>query len=148
MASESRSNHNNRGGTGVHLRVARLAKAQHGPVRRDQLVELKLSTRQIDYAIEVRRFRIIYPTVYAIGQSELSSLGERSPAVLAAEPDAFLADRSAGLVRGLIKRYDGPIEIVVERHHPPELKGVTARTTSTLAAFERGSYLGIPTTSM
>jgi hypothetical protein len=104
-----------------------------------------MSESQVEYAVSCRRFEVIHQAVYALGP--LSSLGEVAAAVLAAEPDAFAAHRTGGRLRGVIDRYDGPIELVVDRHHPPQLKGVNARTAA-LGPYDRGSVLGIPTVAL
>jgi hypothetical protein len=95
-------------GTHVHLRVAHLAKRQHGPFRRDQAVALGLSEEAIDKRVLRDQYDVVHPAVYKFAGVELSRLGEASAAVLAAEPDAFISQRSAARFRGADDRYDGP----------------------------------------
>jgi hypothetical protein len=134
---------NNRRRNSVHRCVAQLAKRQHGPFRRDQLPPLGMSLTQAEYAVKCGRFEVVHPSVYKFAGVDLSRLGEASAAVLAAEPDAFVAFRTAARFRGADDRYEGPIEIAVKRHPPPDLKGVEVHEAR-LLPYETGSFRGVP----
>jgi hypothetical protein len=123
--------------------VAHLAKRQHGPFRRDQLVALGLREKAIDQRVARDQYDVVHPGVYKLAGVDLSRLGEASAAVLAAEPDAFVGHRTGARFRGADDRYDGPIEISVVRHPAPDLKGVEVHEAR-LLPYERGSYRGIP----
>jgi hypothetical protein len=106
-----------------------------------------MSEKQIQYAVDIRRFHAVYPDVYVLGNRELSELGSLSAAVLACGEGAALGVRSAGTVRGMVKGYRGDVEVLVPRHNPPKLTGIRARTAM-LRPYDVGSYRGIPTTSV
>jgi hypothetical protein len=110
---DSRFDFDNQRQNGIHLRLAHLAKQQHGPFRRDQAIALGMSESQVDYAVW----------------------------------DSFASHRTGGRLRGVVDRYDGLIELVVDRHHPPKLDGVEARTAA-LGTDDRGSVRGIPTVAL
>jgi hypothetical protein len=121
--------------------------AQHGPIHRDQLIDLGMTRNQVEYAVTTKRFHIVYPEVYVAGNRKLSELGSLSAAVLACGEGAALGVRSAGQVRGIVKGYRGPIEILVPRPDRPKLKGIGART-ATFGPYDVGSCHGIPTTTI
>ena len=131
----------------LQLRLAHLITRQHGPFRRDQLPDIGMSEEQIEYAVEIRQFHAVYPEVYVLGNRELSELGSLSAAVLACGEGAVLGRRSAGKVRGCVKRYDGPIEVLVPRANAPKFDGIDAHKV-TFGPFEVGSCHNIPTTSL
>jgi hypothetical protein len=147
MGRESLFHPDNSGGIRVHRQVARLATSQHGPAGRLQLLELGLSGKQIDYAVESGRYFVLYPGVYAIGHRDVSALGSFSAAVLACGHGAVLSHRSAGQLHGIVTRYGGPIEVLVARHNPPRLGGIRART-ATFGPYETGRRKNIPVTSL
>src|SRR5690349_6966051 len=128
---------------GVHLRVAHLAKRQHGPFRRDQLVDLGLEADAIDKRIARKQYEVVQPGVYKLAGVDLTRLGEASAAVLAAEPDAFISRRTAARFRGANDRYDGPIEIAIKRHSSLRLDGVEIHEAR-LLPYETGTYRGVP----
>jgi hypothetical protein len=130
-------------GTHVHLRVAHLAKRQHGVFRRDQAIALGLSGEAIDKRVNRGHYDVVHPGVYKFAGVDLSRLGEGMAAVLAAEPEAFVAGRTAARFRGVDDRYDGPIEIAVKRPWRPDLKGVEAHTAR-LLPYETGTHRGVP----
>jgi hypothetical protein len=142
MTELSTAGHNVRSAS-VHLRVAHLAKRQHGPFRRDQVVALGLAEDAIDKRIARKQYDVVHQRVYKLAGVDLSRLGEASAAVLAAEPDAFISHRTAARFRGANDRYDGPIEVSVTRHPPPQLEGVEVHEAR-LLSWERGSYRGVP----
>ena len=127
-----------RGRKRTQLRMADLMSRQHGPASRDQLVDVGMSEKQIDYEVECSRLHVVYDGVYIAGNRKLSELGSLSAAVLASGDGAALGLRSGGQLRGIIKGYRGDIEILVPRHNPPRLEGIDART-ATFGPYEVGS---------
>jgi hypothetical protein len=123
--------------------VAHLAKRQHGVFRRDQAIALGLSGEAIDKRVNRGHYDVVHPGVYKFAGVDLSRLGEGMAAVLAAEPEAFVAGRTAARFRGVDDRYDGPIEIAVKRPWRPDLKGVEAHTAR-LLPYETGTHRGVP----
>lgn len=106
-----------------------------------------MSEDQIEYAIKVRRFHPVYPEVYVLGNRDLSELGSLSAVVLACGEGAALGRRSAGKMRGTVKRYRGPIEVLVPRDNAPKIDGIDA-SKATFGLYEVGTVHGIATTTL
>ena len=80
----------------IDVLIARLASAQHGIVRLDQLRALGLDPRAVSKRVKHGRLHRVYRAVYAVGHAALSRDGEWLAAVLASGHGAALGARSVG----------------------------------------------------
>src|SRR5213083_1966840 len=83
------------------VRIAELARRQHGVVARWQLAELGLSSDAISHRIASGRLHRLHPGVYAVGHRAFPPEGGWMAAVLAAGEGAVLSHASAGALWGL-----------------------------------------------
>ena len=79
----------------VERAIGRLATKQNGVVRRDQLLRLGLTRREIDGRLRDGRLTIIHRGVYAVGHSALSFLGTCTAALLAVGKGSALSHLTA-----------------------------------------------------
>lgn len=130
--------------------LARFAGGQHGVVSIRQLEQrLAFSHQAVERAVAAGRLHRIYRGVYAVGHTELSSLGECLAAVLAVGPGALLSYYSAGWLWGLRRGSPLPFEVTsfVPRHHPAP-KGLVRHRARNLIDEDRAIIDGIPVTSV
>jgi hypothetical protein len=85
---------------------------------RDQLLELELSTREVDYRLDVGRLHVVHRKVYSLGPVE-SKHGRWMAAVLAGGPDAVLSHRSALELWGIVEGWSLPHHVTLPRAPRP-----------------------------
>ncbi len=83
--------------------------------------------------------------VYGIGHLPSSLLARATAAVLACGPGTAISHRTAGLLRKMIKRWDGPVEVIARGNH--RLEGVIVHRSCTLAHRDVRRLHGIPVTT-
>lgn len=125
-----------------------IAKRQYGLIRRLQALRSGLSPDQIDYRIEVGRWIIVHPEVYAIGGTPSSWHQEVLAACFWAR-DGLASHRSAATLWGLTG-FDSalPIDITSTRCHLPSRSGLRVHHTNRLLAKDRVERHAIPVTSI
>jgi very-short-patch-repair endonuclease len=80
------------------LRVAALARRQHGVIRRNQLAALGLGDRAIDNRLRAGHLHRVYQGVYAVGHTNLTREAHFLSAVFAYGSQAVLSHRSAAVL--------------------------------------------------
>src|SRR4051794_35211666 len=100
-------------GNPVDLRIADLARDQHGVVSRRNLYEIGLTRDAIRHRLAGGRLHRLYWGVYAVGHTVLTREGHWIAAVLAAGPGAVLSHRSAAALWGI--RPSGAIDVTLTR---------------------------------
>jgi len=119
---------------------------QHGAVAGRQLLELGLSSRQIERRISTGRLHPVWRGVYAVGRPQLGRLGRWKAATLACGPEAVLSHGSAGALWGFGEESRGSIEVSVpataRRNHP----GIRVHRRPVLLPGELTVHEGIPVT--
>jgi very-short-patch-repair endonuclease len=93
--------------------VARIAARQHGVVSARQLLAVGLGRSTISKWAAKGRLHRIHRGVYAVGHAGLSIEGRWMGAVLACGDGAVLSHRSAAALWGLLRPFDGPVEVSV-----------------------------------
>jgi very-short-patch-repair endonuclease len=126
--------------------VLALAARQHGVVTRQQLLELGLSSRAIEYRVRRGRLHRVHRGVYAVGRPQLTRLGALAAAVLGCGPGAALSGEAAAEVYGIRRGRPGPIEVTVRRSAKAR-SGLTIRRRA-LPAAERTVHRVIPVTTV
>ena len=97
----------------IEVKIAQIARGQHGNVTRPQLLALGLASSSIAWRLSRGRLFRLYPGVYAVGRPPTTPLERASAAVLACGERAALSHGSALTLHGFWKRWDTPFEIVV-----------------------------------
>jgi very-short-patch-repair endonuclease len=125
--------------------IAALAWRQYGVVTRAQLLDLGLSSKEIDYRVAVGRLRVIHQGIYAVGHDRLAPEGRWLAAVFAGGDDAVLSHRSAARLWGLLA-YDGKIEVTTpkNRRRRPGVRFIR----SSVESFDRAIHRSIPVTTV
>jgi len=124
-----------------------LARAQHGVVAREQLMERGLTAKAIAHRVRSERLHRLGRGVYAVGRPEVGQYGRWMAAVLSCGSEALLSHRSAAALWGIAK--SSP-EIEIEVVIPGELRrrrpGIHLRRRVDLSAEHRREVSGIPVT--
>jgi hypothetical protein len=130
---------------GVDRDIFELASGQHGVFDRDQLLELELSTREVDYRLEVGRLHVVHREVYSLGPVEWTH-GRWMAAVLAGGHDAVLSHRSALELWGIVEGWSLPHHVTLPRacRGRPDLRF----HRSPIPEDERTTVEGIPVTTV
>ena len=128
--------------------LARLAAAQDGIVRLDELAALGLSRDARKRRIAQRRLIPQYRGIYAVGHDELTERGRFRAAVWAGGEGALLSDLAAARLLGLWERPIPRPSIVVPRERNPRLREVVVQRATYLAPADRTHVRGIPCTSI
>jgi very-short-patch-repair endonuclease len=129
----------------VDALIAAIAEAQHGVVRRAQLVALGLHPRAVDRRLASGRLHVLHPGVYSVGDRALPPLAPLAAAVYASGRGAVASHRSAAALHEL-RAYDGWPEVTASpgaRKHD----GIRIRRTQ-LRADEITRVRGIPVTTV
>jgi len=114
--------------------LAALAGSQRGVVARRQLRELGFTDRQIDRRVAAGRLVALHRGIYAVGHRALAFGAPQQAALLAAGPDAALADRSAGAWLGMLGRWDGRVHVVVPTQDGRRIPGIAVHRCGSLRA--------------
>ena len=124
-----------------------LARAQHGVVAREQLMERGLTAKAIAHRVRSERLHRLGRGVYAVGRPEVGQYGRWMAAVLSCGSEALRSHRSAAALWGIAK--SSP-EIEIEVVIPGELRrrrpGIHLRRRVDLSAEHRREVSGIPVT--
>lgn len=91
--------------------IARLADQQYGVVARRQLLERRLTSKEVGGRLRRGLLVPLHRGVYAVGHRRLTRDGHWLAAVLAAGPGAVLSHRDAGALHGLGGWSTGRIEV-------------------------------------
>jgi very-short-patch-repair endonuclease len=94
-------------------RVAKIAARQHGVVSIRQLREAGVGDDAVRWRVRSGLLHRVHRGVYAVGHAGLSYPGRWMAAVLAFGDRAVLSHRSAAALLGLLRPFDGPIEVSV-----------------------------------
>jgi predicted transcriptional regulator of viral defense system len=120
---------------GRTVRLATLARRQHGVVSWRQLRRLGFSENSISNAAKAGRLMPVHPRVYAVGHSHLDLRGRLIAALLYAGPHAALSHTTAGWLWKLLDAMPTVIHVsapgdvrslaAVVVHHPRRFQAVT-----------------------
>jgi hypothetical protein len=97
----------------IDAAIAAIASAQHRNICRSQLLELGLTSAQIEYRLKIGRLHRLFRGVYAVGSPPTDPLQWAAAAVLACGERAMLSHGSAMTLWGLWKRWDRPFDVTV-----------------------------------
>lgn len=123
-----------------------LARAQHGVLTRQDLLDLGFSAEAIKHRVSKGRLHPVVRGVYAVGRPHLDREGRWMAAVLACSPSAVLSHRSAAALWGFAKEHPAYIEVSVRRSSEARLPGVRCHRRPTLPASEITRRRNIPLT--
>ena len=84
--------------------VFALARRQHWNVTRQQLLQLGMSARSINYRLKRGRLHVVFPGVYRVGTPEVTQLGLWMAAVLKCGPGAVISHEDAAVLWGYRRR--------------------------------------------
>ena len=128
----------------LERRIARLAQKQHGNVTHEQLLELGLGPRAIQYRLRVGRLHRVHHRVYAVGRPPMHVLERAMAAVLACGEHALLSHRAA-LALWDLGTWPAHFDVTVprERRHP----GIRIHRCSRLSYRDARRRHAIPVTS-
>jgi very-short-patch-repair endonuclease len=133
--------------------IAALASRQLGIAGRPQLLELRMSSRAIDYRVACGRLRPIYPGVYAVGHDAVPYAGRALAAAtiaqagrLGARPIAGASHLTAAYLWGIVDTPTHPIHVTATEHREHRSGLVIHRAV--LPASEVKLLDGIPITSV
>jgi predicted transcriptional regulator of viral defense system len=111
----------------LDVRLAALARRQHGVVSLAQLLDLGLSLKGIAERVRTGRLHRIHRGVYALSPARLRSEGYWLAAVLACGPGAVLSHRSAASLWELRPSAAATIDVTVPPRPPTVMRsGLTA----------------------
>jgi very-short-patch-repair endonuclease len=129
------------------LRIAKLASSQQGNVTRQQLLELGLSSDEIQYRVKTGRLYPVYPGVYSVGRPPMTALEKASAALLACGPDAALSHGTGMSLWGFWERpWPRTINVTLlrgDRRH----KGIKIHRPQGLIYKDRRKHQGLWVTS-
>ena len=125
--------------------IAALARTQHGYITRQQLLDLGLGARAIEYRVAIGRLISVYRGVYAVGHVPLGMEARAHAAVLACGTDAVLSHGSAASLWKYVRDWSAPLEVTAKsaRRRP----GITVHRVPTLTRKDVTRQLGVPVTS-
>lgn len=129
------------------LRLAGLARRQHGVVTVEQLHASGLSAGAIRHRARVGRLHRLHRGVYALAHLAISQPGRYLAAALAVGPDAVVSHQSAAALWGLMGAHPNPIHVTVARKVPSR-RGIRVHAARSLDAHDRTRRDGIPMTSI
>jgi Transcriptional regulator, AbiEi antitoxin/Protein of unknown function (DUF559) len=125
--------------------IAALARTQHGYITRQQLLDLGLGPRAIEYRVAIGRLIPVYRGVYAVGHVPLGMEARAHAAVLASGTGAVLSHGSAASLWKYVRDWSTPLEVTAksDRRRP----GITVHRATSLTHRDVTQQLGIPVTS-
>lgn len=129
------------------VRLAELARRQHGVVATWQLSVLGYSRHQIRAEVEAGRLHRVRRGVYAVGHMRLSLRGRWMAAVLACGCDALLSHRAAAALHNLRPPPSGPTDVTVPGRNASRA-GVRVHNVRSLHPDDCGLIDGIPVTAL
>jgi hypothetical protein len=128
-------------------KLARLAGAAHGVVRRDQLLAAGLTPEELRTRLQSGRLLREYPGVYRVGHRAPSVEARYLAAVWACGEGALLCGRSAAYLLGLLAGGVAPPPEVVARGER-RIEGVNTRRSRGLSPGDALVWRGVPVTSV
>jgi very-short-patch-repair endonuclease len=124
-------------------RVAEIAAAQHGVITTAQLMGVGLGRSSIVRRVKAGRLHRVHRGVYAVGHAGISLEGRWMAAVLACGEGAVLSHRSAAALWGLLRPFEGPIDVSVPTHAGRERRaGIRVHRCETLAGASASARRG------
>jgi hypothetical protein len=125
--------------------IAALARTQHGYITRQQLLDLGLGPRAIEYRVAIGRLIPVYRGVYAVGHVPLGMEARAHAAVLACGTGAVLSHGSAASLWRYVRDWSAALEVTAksDRRRP----GITVHRATTLTRKDVTRQLGVPVTS-
>jgi hypothetical protein len=124
----------------------RLARAQHGVLTRNDLLDLGFSSKGIKHRIQSGRLHLVARGVYAVGRPELSPRGRWMAAVLACGDGAALSHRSAAQLWGIGYEDGQRIDVSIRRASRLERPGIVVHARPKLPDGSVVRRFGIPVT--
>ena len=119
----------------IDLRLAAVARTQHGIVTTKQLLAAGLSTSAISKRVRSGRLHRLHQGIYAVGHLGIDERAHWMAAVLACGPDAVLSHGAAAVHWGLLRPLEGPVDVTVPTHGGRERrKGIRLHRCATLGA--------------
>jgi very-short-patch-repair endonuclease len=130
-------------------RVARIATAQYGVIRFDQLRGAGLGVGAINSRVRAGRLHRIHVGVFAVGHTRLSRDGRWLAAIWALGADAVLSHTSAAALWGIRGTSAATIHVTVPTSAGhPNRRGIAVHRSRTLLAADVTMVDGIPVTSV
>jgi hypothetical protein len=126
--------------------IAELAEAQDLVLRRDQLLERGVTSKEIEYRLRVKRLHRIHRGVYALRPRVFGRARYRA-AVYACGDGAALSHRSGGNHLGLRLSAPARVEVTVPRGNGRRPRGVHVHESRSLPPEEVTVVDGIPCTT-
>jgi predicted transcriptional regulator of viral defense system len=126
--------------------IAELAFRQFGVVRREQLLGLGLTSKQIDGRVERGTLHRVHRGVYAVGHRRLSRNGSLLAAVFGAGRGAVVSHRDAAGLYGIRPANHRQIDLTLPRSRSP-LTGTNLHRAA-LPPSEVTRLQGIPVTTL
>src|SRR4051812_13096895 len=142
----SRSREEGGGEAPFDARIAEVARRQYGVVARQQLLQLGMTEREIDYRLAIGRLHPIHQEVYSVGHLVVPREGRWIAAVLASGPDAVLSHWSAAALWMIRPNARSRIDVTTP-HKSRSWDGIR-RHHKALPADEVTVEEGIPVTSV
>src|SRR4051794_21986567 len=142
----SRSREEGRGEAPFDARIAEVARRQYGVVARQQLLQLGMTEREIDYRLAIGRLHPIHQEVYSVGHPVVPREGRWLAAVLASGPEVVLSHWSAAAL-WMIRPNARSLIDVTTPHKSRSWDGIR-RHHKALPADEVTVEEGIPVTSV
>jgi hypothetical protein len=130
----------------VEQELARIARAQHGVVTREQLLRAGVTRHEITWRLRRGDLIRVHRGVYRVGHRAPSVEATYLAAVLAAGEGALLSGRAAAHLLVLVKGTAPPPEVITrtERH----IEGIRTRRERGLDARDAAVVRGIPVTTV
>jgi very-short-patch-repair endonuclease len=131
------------------LRIADLARRQHGVVTRRQLLAGGGAAAPLDRWLRSGRLHRLHAGVFALGHRAIRRGTREMAAVLACGAAAVVSHRSAAALWGLLDHLPigSPVTVTLVGGGPHRRRGIDARRVRTLDPHDRRTLHGIPVTS-
>jgi hypothetical protein len=133
-------------GRTLEQEVARIAGAQHGVIRRAQLLSLGMSAAGIKRRLRKGTLLREYPGVYFVGHRGASVEARYLAAVYACGEGALLSGRAAGHLLGLLKGHCPPPEVTAPTER--RVEGIRTHRSRKIDRHDMTIVRRIPATSV
>ena len=132
----------------VDHRILALCGRQHGLITRGQLLEMRMTDREIERRVRSGRLHRVHRGVYAVGHERLTTEGRFLAAVLAFGRGAVLSHQSAAVLWG-IRAARGPrVDVTVPTTGGRARRGAMIVHRSPLSEEEMTVHDGVPVTTV
>lgn len=119
----------------IDLRIAAVARTQHGIITTRQLLAAGLSTAAISKRVRNGRLHRLHQGIYAVGHLGIDEKSHWMAAVLACGPGAVLSHGAAAVHWQLLRPLEGPVDVTVPTHSGRERRrGIRIHRCATLGA--------------